>query len=166
MGKWDPTHDPTARPLGCNGKYGRSGAAAHRRRGTETCDLCRASFSHFRREERRGTAEAGNGNWDLTHNPNRRPLGCRGRYGPSGAAYHRKHGTKVCARCRNSAKHYAREATRGGIRPRVLKPCGTPAAAERHRAKGEELCFKCKVASAQRVQENRDRRKKVMDVHQ
>lgn len=103
--------------------------------------------------------------WDLTHNPNARPLGCNGRYGKSGADKHRRHGTAVCKRCRASAAHYQREYTRGGIRPRKLEPCGTNAAAERHRAKGEELCFACKVALSQRVQDYRDR-KKVMDVHQ
>lgn len=103
--------------------------------------------------------------WDLTHNPNKRPLGCNGKYGKSGADGHRRRGEKVCRRCSASANHYAREFTRGGIRPRKLKPCGTNAAAERHRAKGEELCLACKVALSRRGQEYRDR-KKVMDVHQ
>lgn len=165
MPKWDPAHDPEARPLGCNGKYGRSGTSAHARRGEKACPDCRASINHFQRELRRGTAEAGNGNWDLTHNPNRRPLGCNGKYSSSGAATHRRRGEKVCKRCRISAAHYSREATRRGLRPRRLKPCGTNAAAERHRKNGEELCFRCKVAIAQRSQERRDR-KKVMDVHQ
>jgi hypothetical protein len=103
--------------------------------------------------------------WDLTHNPERRPLGCNGKYGKSGAARHRRHGTKVCLRCRNSASHYTREYRRGAIRPRVLEPCGTNAAAERHRAKGEDLCLACKVAVSERQQDYRDRQK-VMDVHQ
>ena len=167
MGAWDPTHDPEARPLGCNGKYGRSGTARHMNLGTPVCGLCRASINHYQREYRRGRAVEGEGrvHWDLTHNPMVRPLGCNGRYGKSGADTHRRHGQKVCARCRKSQNHYQREVHRGGIKPRPLKPCGTNAAAERHRINGEELCFACKVAISQRVQQYRERQK-VMDVHQ
>lgn len=168
MGRKDPTHDPEARPLGCNGKYGQSGARRHKRHGTEICDLCRASAAHFGRAVRRGDhVPRAQSNWDLTHNPERRPVGCNGRYGKSGADKHRYNGEKVCAKCRASQNHIAREYKRGGIRPKPLKPCGTNAAAERHRAKGEPLCFDCKVAIARRGQEYRDRKKQEpMDVHQ
>ena len=47
-------HDPTARPLGCNGKYGSSGTQAHTRAGTAVCGACRASYNHYQRERRRG----------------------------------------------------------------------------------------------------------------
>lgn len=86
-------------------------------------------------------------NWDLTHNPEVRPIGCNGRYGQSGVSRHYHRGTKTCKRCLKSAAHYQRERRRGsGLGPRKLKPCGTIAAAARHRRKGEPLCFPCKVA--------------------
>lgn len=47
-------HDPDARPLGCNGKYGESGLQQHKRAGTEPCDACRESYRHNRRELRSG----------------------------------------------------------------------------------------------------------------
>lgn len=103
--------------------------------------------------------------WDKTHNPAARPLGCNGKYGTSGAKWHRSHGQQVCAKCSASQNHYAREARRKALRPRVLKPCGTNAAAERHRAKGEDLCWDCRLAVAERVQGYRDR-KKLMGVRQ
>lgn len=166
MGAKDPTHDPEARPLGCNGKYGRSGQKRHKRGGTEVCEPCRLSYNHYWRAYRRGDIEKQEiSRWDLTHNPARRPLGCNGRYGKSGADTHRRHGQAVCKRCRASQNHYNREYVRGGVKPRPLKPCGTNAAAERHRVNGEELCLACKVARAERGQEYRDR-KKVMDAHQ
>jgi hypothetical protein len=53
-GPWDLTHDPAARPLGCNGAYGVSGAHKHRRQGEDTCPPCLASEAHYQREYRRG----------------------------------------------------------------------------------------------------------------
>lgn len=50
----NPTHNPLARPLGCNGKYGNSGGSAHRRRGEAPCRKCRTSQAHYKREHRRG----------------------------------------------------------------------------------------------------------------
>ena len=46
-------HNPTARPLGCNGKYGNSGARAHLRRGEKVCRRCANSRNHYAREHRR-----------------------------------------------------------------------------------------------------------------
>ncbi|QWY79689.1 hypothetical protein PP637_gp60 [Arthrobacter phage Persistence] len=48
------THDPTARPLGCNGKYGDSGRQQHKKAGTDYCTACRESSAHYRREIQRG----------------------------------------------------------------------------------------------------------------
>lgn len=51
---WREAHDPEARPLGCNGKYGVSGAQRHDRAGEERCEACRESCNHYKREQRRG----------------------------------------------------------------------------------------------------------------
>lgn len=43
---------------------------------------------------------------------------------------------------------------------RKLKPCGTPAAAERHRRRGEEICPACRTArNAKFVQYHRARKR-------
>jgi hypothetical protein len=97
--------------------------------------------------------------WKLDHNPEVRPLGCNGRYGNSGRGVHKNAGTPVCARCKKSAAHYARERRRGGIKPRTLEPCGTHAAAERHRRLGEPIDMACKLADANKSQDYRDRQK-------
>ena len=99
--------------------------------------------------------------WNLDHDPEARPLGCNGRYGKSGVNLHRYHKTPYCDACKASARHYEREVRRGQKYPRVLRPCGTRAAAERHRNKGEELCWPCKIA------ENEDwARRAKMGAHQ
>lgn len=85
--------------------------------------------------------------WDLSHNPDKHPLGCNGKYGKSGANKHQRDGTPTCRKCKDSENHYWREKKRGHPKPRILHPCGTPAAARRHRRKGEPLCFPCKVAA-------------------
>jgi hypothetical protein len=84
--------------------------------------------------------------WDMSHNPEAKPLGCNGRYGKSGSNRHYYHKTKVCERCRQSARHYERELARGQAYPRRLKPCGTPAAARRHRARKEPMDKACLIA--------------------
>ena len=85
--------------------------------------------------------------WLLTHDPMARPLGCNGRYGPSGRVAHMRRAEEVCLLCRESLKHYRREAKRGNPGTgRRLKPCGTNAAAKRHRKKGEPIDFACRVA--------------------
>lgn len=109
------------------------------------------------------------GHWNLTHNPMARPLGCNGKYGRSGAAAHTRRGTAICQKCRDSRSHYRRELARGQPNPRVLKPCGTKAAACRHRAKGEPLDFACRLAEAEEALERTRKKrasKKAMDVHQ
>lgn len=40
-------HNPYARPLGCNGKYGASGTTAHRKRGETPCAACSESNGHY-----------------------------------------------------------------------------------------------------------------------
>jgi hypothetical protein len=51
---WRRDHDPFARPVGCNGKYGKSGGEAHRRKGQPACRKCKYSAAHWAREKRRG----------------------------------------------------------------------------------------------------------------
>jgi hypothetical protein len=76
-----------------------------------------------------------------------RPLGCNGRYGPSGRLAHSRAGEEPCALCKESHNHYRREAKRGNPGTgRRLKPCGTNAAAKRHRRRGEKECLPCAVA--------------------
>jgi hypothetical protein len=85
--------------------------------------------------------------WNLDHDPETRPLGCNGKYGPSGSLAHKRLGEAVCPVCRESVNHYRREGRRGsGGTQRRLRPCGTNAAAKRHRRNNEELDFRCRVA--------------------
>jgi len=51
---WDTTHNPEARPKGCNGRYGSSGSNRHRRAGETPCARCKRSEAHYARELRRG----------------------------------------------------------------------------------------------------------------
>lgn len=96
-------------------------------------------------------------NWDYSHNPNVRPLGCNGRYGNSGRRRHQRRGEMPCRKCTDSANHYKRETRRGQPMPRRLKPCGTPAAASRHRFHSEPLDFACMVAEARHRTELRQK---------
>lgn len=84
--------------------------------------------------------------WNFDHDPESRPLGCNGLYGKSGAAKHRYRKEPVCDACKASQNHYERELNRGQKYPRVLKPCGTPAAALRHRYNNEPLDLACHEA--------------------
>jgi hypothetical protein len=52
--RWQTQHDPEARPLGCNGKYGCSGRKRHQRQASPVCHECLASEAHYKREVRRG----------------------------------------------------------------------------------------------------------------
>lgn len=83
--RWDTTHDPDARPLGCNGRYGNSGREKHRARNEQVCDKCRDSFNHYRRELARGQ--------NLARPEN--PCGT-----PAAAARHRRNNERVCLKCR------------------------------------------------------------------
>lgn len=53
----NPKHDPLARPLGCNGKYGQSAYKMHRRAGTEPCKRDLVSQAHYKREFHRGNGK-------------------------------------------------------------------------------------------------------------
>jgi hypothetical protein len=98
------------------------------------------------------------GPWDLTHDPEARPLGCNGAYGVSGAHRHRRRDEDTCGACLASEAHYQREYRRGQPKPKALKPCGTWAAAQRHRKKGEmPLDFACRLAESVYKQERRER---------
>jgi len=85
-------------------------------------------------------------NWDLEHDPEARPLGCNGRYGKSGAAAHYARGEPRCDDCAASQRHYEKEWRRGQRYPRVLKQCGTVAAAKRHQGNNEPMDFDCSEA--------------------
>jgi hypothetical protein len=94
---WDYTHDPDARPTGCNGKYGKSGAQRHRREGEDPCPRCprcHASAAHYMREYRRGALM------------NVKPGGC-GTYG--GTAMHKAKGEPTCFKCRVAEAAYRAE---------------------------------------------------------
>lgn len=83
--RWHLDHDPDARPLGCNGKYGQSGLQRHYRRGEKVCDDCRVSNNHYAREKHRGQLL-----------PRRlKPCGTA-----AAARRHRKRGEPVCYACR------------------------------------------------------------------
>lgn len=84
--RWYAEHDPLARPLGCNGKYGGSGDQAHRRRGEPVCEACRVSCNHLQRERTRGQG-----------NP-RPPVSKCGT--PTGARDHYRRKEKLCLPCR------------------------------------------------------------------
>jgi hypothetical protein len=97
------------------------------------------------------------GPWDLSHDPAARPLGCNGAYGVSGARRHRRRKEDTCAACLASEAHYQREYRRGQPKPRVLRPCGTWAAAQRHRIKDERLDMACVIAESAYKNELRER---------
>lgn len=82
------------------------------------------------------------------HDPEARPIGCNGKYGPSGYKTHRRRGEPSCKKCSASKNHYQREYMRGQTYPHRLRPCGSKAAAVRHRKRGEDLDFACRVAEA------------------
>ena len=97
-----------------------------------------------------------NARWDLTHDPEARPLGCDGKYGGSGRKKHQRNRTPNCDQCRASNNHYQREFRRGQPKPRpVPQPCGTMAAAHRHREAGEKPCLECYGAEAKYHQQLR-----------
>lgn len=90
---WKRDHNPNARPLGCNGRYGESGRKAHARAGTENCDKCRASSAHYARERTRGQG-------------NRAPLKPCGTM--AAAVRHRNRGERPCLPCYAAeAKYHA-----------------------------------------------------------
>lgn len=54
MSNWRLNHNPFYLPVGCNGKYGKSGYAKHVRDKTRICGACKRSANHYRRELKRG----------------------------------------------------------------------------------------------------------------
>lgn len=82
---WKKDHDPEARPLGCNGKYGASGTQAHKRKGQKACARCRKSEAHYQREYRRGAFK-------------RKPLKPCGT--PAAGHRHRARGEEIDLACR------------------------------------------------------------------
>ena len=101
-----------------------------------------------------------NARWDLDHDPDDRPLGCNGRYGKSGAAGHYYRGEPRCDACAASQRHYEKERARGQLYPRVLKPCGTVAAAKRHQGNNEPMDFECSNAIYEYEKARREKRKR------
>lgn len=100
--------------------------------------------------------------WRKDHDPEARPLGCRGKYGASGSQWHRAHGEKPCDKCRASESHLRRENRRGQNYPLVLYPCGTWQAAKRHQNKGEVIDLPCKLARNAYEKQLRDKRRAKM----
>ena len=96
---------------------------------------------------------------------------------PSGYQRHRRNEEKPCQACKDANRDYNRQkdAQRkeranqrkrekrqaAGATPRVLKPCGTTAAARRHHRKGEELCGPCREAYRENMKELNARRNKL-----
>ena len=96
---------------------------------------------------------------------------------PSGYQRHRRNQEQPCQACRDANREYNRQkdAQRkeranarkrekrqaAGATPRVLRPCGTSAAARRHRRKGEELCGPCREAYRETMRELNERRNKL-----
>ena len=85
---------------------------------------------------------------------------------------------KPCQACRDANRDYNRQNDKrrdgsgqtqrkrekrqaAGATPRVLKPCGTTAAARRHHRKGEELCGPCREAYRENMRELNARRNKL-----
>ena len=92
--RWKLDHNPDARPLGCNGRYGGSGRKKHFRNGTPTCQACRESNAHYQREHRRGQP---------TPRPKPQPCGTM-----AAAHRHRQRGEKPCLPCYTAeAKYHA-----------------------------------------------------------
>lgn len=99
---WRLDHDPTTRPLGCNGRYGTSGATIHRNHSQTACDQCKASAAHYNRERRRG---------GLTpHKP--QPCGTR-----AAAARHRANQETLCFPCKVAEANY-----QTGLRLKAKEP--------------------------------------------
>jgi hypothetical protein len=98
--------------------------------------------------------------WRTDHDPEARPLGCNGAYGPSGRKRHARRGEPNCQACKDSDAHYARELRRGQHLPRYINPCGTPAAARRHRYNDEPVDLACADAEAAYHAANRAKHRK------
>lgn len=93
-GAWKMTHNPDYLPKGCNGKYGASGAAAHRKASEPVCSYCKRSEAHYRRERRRGAFRP-------------RKLEPCGTYPAS--RRHRDKGEELCFPCKVAEANYRAE---------------------------------------------------------
>lgn len=82
---WNLDHDPEARPLGCNGRYGKSGYNWHKYHKTEPCEACRDSLRHYERELARGQ----------NYPRQLKPCGTR-----AAAQRHRARGEEPCLPCK------------------------------------------------------------------
>jgi len=105
---WRKDHDPFARPLGCNGKYGVSGVQRHTKAGTEPCKKCRESYAHYRREARRGGIKP------------RTPKPC-GTY--AAAQRHKAKKEPLCFKCKVAETNYRTE-LRNRTKEREAVPTG------------------------------------------
>lgn len=108
-GPWRLDHDPEARPLGCNGAYGVSGARRHKRRGESACRACLDSAAHYLREYRRGQ-------------PKPRVLKPCGTWGA--AQRHRVKGERLDMACVEAESVYKQ-----ALRAKAILPTPEPAAA-------------------------------------
>jgi hypothetical protein len=90
--RWRLDHDPEARPLGCNGRYGGSGRKKHARDRTPVCRACSDANNHYQREHRRGQPT-----------PRPKPSPC-GTY--AGAHRHRGRGERPCLDCYTAEARY------------------------------------------------------------
>lgn len=90
-GQWRLDHDPFARPLGCNAKYGVSGTQRHQKAATPPCRRCLDSSAHYRRERRRGGLKP------------RTPQPCGT---PAAAHRHRANNEPPCFKCRVAEARY------------------------------------------------------------
>lgn len=96
--RWDLSHNPMERPLGCNGKYGGSGMLKHQRKGEKVCRRCLNSKRHYNREySRKG----------IVFSPRvyeRQPCGTA-----AAAARHRKAGEPRDYACKVAEAQYKRD---------------------------------------------------------
>ena len=117
-----PDHDPYARPQGCNGKYGRSGARAHRYRGEQACPPCLTSENHYQREYRSGGIRKGR---------TLKPCGTQ-----AAAKRHRNKGERLCFTCRVSEAAYWAEQRAKARKPCVKQPVNSNASLSSYDSKG------------------------------
>lgn len=131
-GAWKTSHNPDARPKGCNGKYGASGAAAHRKASKAVCPRCSRSEAHYRRERRRGGIK-----------PRKvQPCGTN-----AAARRHRSKGEELCFPCRVAEANYQAELrSRPKEQPEDVPKCGTNAGWSRHQRRGEPIDDACRAA--------------------
>lgn len=108
---WLLSHNPMARPLGCNGRYGPAGPTRHRRRGEAVCERCRQSVNHYKREAKRGNPGTGR---------RLKPCGTN-----AAAKRHHYHGEPLCFLCKVAEANYkSAKKARARKRKKLLTPVG------------------------------------------